>query len=50
MIPASELANWQKATAHLEEEWVSDVTAKGQDGKQLLQTAKDLIKKYETPK
>jgi TRAP-type C4-dicarboxylate transport system substrate-binding protein len=49
-IPASELAQWQKATANLEDEWVRDVTAKGQDGKQLLQTAKDLIKKYETAK
>jgi len=49
-IPAAELANWQKATANLEEEWVRDVTAKGQDGKKLLQTAKDLIKKYESAK
>ena len=30
------------------DEWVKDVSAKGQDGKMLLQTAKDLIKKYET--
>jgi TRAP-type transport system periplasmic protein len=49
-IPASELAQWQKATANLEEEWVRDVSAKGHDGKQLLQSAKDLIKKYETAK
>lgn len=47
MIPASELDNWQKATAHLPEDWIKDVGAKGQDGKALLQTAKDLIKKYE---
>ena len=50
MLPPAELANWQKATAHLEQEWVRDVTAKGQDGQKLLQTAKDLIKKYETAK
>ena len=49
-IPASELAQWQKATAHLEDEWVKDVTAKGLDGKLLLQTAKDLIRKYEGAK
>ena len=49
-IPASELALWQKATANLEDEWVRDVSAKGQDGKQLLQTAKELIRKYETAK
>ena len=49
-IPASELANWQKATANLEEEWVKDVTAKGHDGKAMLQTAKELIRKYEGAK
>jgi TRAP-type C4-dicarboxylate transport system substrate-binding protein len=47
VIPASELANWEKATANLPDEWVKDVSAKGNDGKMLLQTAKDLIKKYE---
>ena len=50
VIPASELANWEKASAHLDEEWVKDVTAKGNDGKMLLQSARDLIKKYETAK
>ena len=47
VIPASELANWEKATANLPEEWMKDVTAKGNDGKALLQAATDLIKKYE---
>jgi TRAP-type C4-dicarboxylate transport system substrate-binding protein len=49
-IPASELANWQKTTAHLEDDWVKDVSAKGHDGKALLKEAKDLIKKYEVAK
>ena len=49
-IPASELAKWQQSTANLENDWVKDVTAKGSDGTKLLQTAKDLIKKYETAK
>ena len=49
-IPASELANWEKATANLDDEWVKDVTAKGNDGKMLLQSARDLIKKYEAAK
>jgi TRAP-type C4-dicarboxylate transport system substrate-binding protein len=49
-IPASELEHWQKATAGLEDEWVRDVSARGQDGKLLLQTAKDLIRKYEGAK
>ena len=47
VIPASELASWEKATANLPEEWAKDVAAKGNDGKALLQSAKDLIKKYE---
>ncbi len=47
VIPASELENWQKATANLPDDWVKDVAAKGQDGKMLLQSAKDLIRKYE---
>ena len=47
VIPAAELENWQRATAHLPDDWMKDVTAKGQDGKMLLQAAKDLIRKYE---
>jgi TRAP-type C4-dicarboxylate transport system substrate-binding protein len=50
VIPASELANWEKATANLDDEWVRDMTAKGHDGKALLQSAKDMIRKYETAK
>jgi len=46
-IPASELDNWQKATANLPDDWAKDVSAKGNDGKALLQAAKDLIRKYE---
>jgi TRAP-type C4-dicarboxylate transport system substrate-binding protein len=46
-IPAAELAHWEKATAGLYDDWIKDVTAKGNDGKALLQAAKDLIKKYE---
>ena len=37
VIPGSELENWQKATANLPDEWIKDVSAKGQDGKALLQ-------------
>jgi len=47
VIPASELDNWQKATANLPDDWIKDVAAKGQDGKALLQSARDLIRKYE---
>lgn len=48
-IPSTELVNWQKATAQLAEDWTRDVTAKGADGKALLQAAKDLIRKHEKP-
>jgi len=47
VIPASELETWQKATAGLAEEWVKDVSAKGNDGAMLLKSARDLIAKYE---
>jgi TRAP-type C4-dicarboxylate transport system substrate-binding protein len=50
VIPASELANWEKATASLDDEWAKDVTAKGNDGRMLLQAARDLIRKYEAAK
>ena len=46
-VPASELANWRNASASLYDEWVADVSAKGNDGKALLVKAQDLIKKYE---
>ena len=47
VIPASELEAWQKSTANLPDEWVKEITAKGNDGKALLQTETDLIRKYE---
>ncbi|MCC6195447.1 MAG: TRAP transporter substrate-binding protein [Burkholderiales bacterium] len=47
VIPASELALWQKATAGLADDWVKDVSAKGNDGAMLLKTARELIAKYE---
>ena len=47
VIPASELAHWQQATANLPEEWVKDVSTKGNDGAALLKSARDLIAKYE---
>jgi TRAP-type C4-dicarboxylate transport system substrate-binding protein len=47
VIPGSELVNWEKATANLPDEWIKDVSAKCYDGKALLQSAKDLIAKYE---
>lgn len=46
VIPGAELDKWRKATDSLDDQWAADVSAKGGDGKALLQTARDLIKKY----
>lgn len=46
VISGAELDKWKKATDQLDDQWVADITAKGSDGKMLLQSARDLIKKY----
>lgn len=46
-IPAAELKKWEAAAAPLADEWVKDVSAKGHDGKALLQSARDLIGKHD---
>ncbi len=45
MIPASELANWEKASAQVDDDWVKEMNGKGLDGAALLKSAKDLIAK-----
>ena len=39
-LPTAELRRWEKATAAVTEEWVKDITAKGLDGKRLLEEAR----------
>lgn len=46
IIPGAELEKWKKATDSLDDSWAAEVTSKGGDGKALLQTARDLVKKY----
>jgi TRAP-type transport system periplasmic protein len=46
VIPASELDNWVKASASLHDDWVADMDKRGLPGKQMLQDARDLLKKY----
>lgn len=46
VIPATELQSWKKVGEQVTNEWVADVTAKGANGKQLLESARALIDKY----
>ena len=43
-VPAAEVQRWQAASESVVAEWVKDVTAKGYDGKKLLEEAKALMK------
>ena len=46
MIQAAELDNWRKAAQPIIDEWVKDTSAKGLNGKALLESARSLIAKY----
>ena len=43
-LPAAELRRWEKVTASVSDEWVKDMSAKGFDGKRLLEEAKAACK------
>ena len=45
-IDAAEYQRWVKVTEQIDDEWVKSVTAKGLDGKKLLDEARALIKQY----
>jgi TRAP-type C4-dicarboxylate transport system substrate-binding protein len=46
VIPKAELENWKKVGQPLIDAWVADVSAKGANGKQLLDGARELIAKH----
>jgi TRAP-type C4-dicarboxylate transport system substrate-binding protein len=46
-LPDAEYQRWVKATEKVDDDWVAEVSAKGADGKRLLQEARDLIKQYD---
>ncbi len=46
VIPKAELENWKKLSQPLFDAWVSDMNAKGQNGKQMLDGARALIAKH----
>ena len=49
-VTPAETDKWIQASAPLYDEWVSDMDKKGLPGKQMLQDAKDLIKKHSATK
>lgn len=46
VIPASELKQWQKLAQPITDEWVEEMNQRGADGKALLDSARQLTKKY----
>ena len=46
-LEAKELDRWVKASDEVDDQWVKDVSAKGFDGKALLEDARALIKQYD---
>ena len=45
-IPRAEVEKWEKLAVPIADSWISEVGAKGGDGKKLLESAKALIAKY----
>jgi TRAP-type C4-dicarboxylate transport system substrate-binding protein len=45
-IPKAEVQKWEKLALPVSDSWISEVNAKGGDGKKLLEQAKALIAKY----
>ncbi len=45
-LDKGEYDRWVKMTEQIDDEWVKDVTAKGGDGKKLIEEARALIKQY----
>lgn len=45
-MPDAEYQRWVKATDLVDDEWVKEATAKGADGKRLLDEARALVKQY----
>ena len=46
VLSDTEYMRWMKATSAVDDEWVKEVSAKGVNGKALLEDAKALLKKY----
>ena len=46
-IPMDELKNWQKAAQTVTDDWIKDLDKRGLDGKALVNSARELIQKYD---
>ena len=46
-IPVEELKNWQKAAQTVTDDWIKDLDKRGLDGKALVNSARELIGKYD---
>jgi TRAP-type C4-dicarboxylate transport system substrate-binding protein len=46
MISAQELERWRKAAQSVTEDWVKDISGKGQDGNALVESARSLIRQH----
>ena len=47
VVPAAELANWERAAASVDDDWVKEVGARGLDGRSLLDSARGLLRRYD---
>lgn len=47
VLSSAEYQRWEKASENVAQDWVKDVTSKGSDGKQLLESATMLLKQYD---
>jgi hypothetical protein len=46
-LPDTEVANWIKASQPLYDDYAKDMSAKGVDGKALIEDARALVRQYE---
>lgn len=47
VLSAAEYQRWEKATESVAQDWIKDVSAKGADGKKLLDSAKALLNQHD---
>lgn len=48
-LTEAEFQRWVKASENVDDDWVKDVSAKGADGKALLEDARAMIQQYDKP-